>query len=114
MADLLETHNRHVLAAGVRNRLRAVRYAAPDIVASSAVPLPADFLRDLAGELRTITGKTWKVTADAAPGEPTVVEQRAATQGEEREAVLTSPVVAAALEAFPQASLERWNLTGSI
>ncbi|WP_326524181.1 DNA polymerase III subunit gamma/tau [Sphingomonas sp.] len=114
LADLLEANNRHVIAANVRNRLRPVRYAPPELVASSSAPLPADFLRDLAGELRTITGRTWKVTADPAPGAPTLVEQRAAAQDAERDQVLASPVVAAAMAAFPDARLEKWNLTGSL
>ncbi len=114
MADLLEAENRNKLAADVRHRLRPVSFAPPDIVASSATPLPADFLRDLATELRAITGRGWKVTADPAPGEPTVVEDLAAKRDAERAAVLASPIVAAAMEAFPQASLEKWTMTGSV
>ncbi len=114
LADLLETHNRHVLAASVRNRLRPVRFAPPDIVASSTTPLPADFIRELAVELRAITGRSWRVTTDAAAGEPTLAESHAAAQEAERAAVLASPVVAAAMQAFPDATLERWTINGSL
>ena len=114
LADLLEASNRHVLAASVRNRLRPVRFAPPEIVASAATPLPADFLRELAAELRAITGRTWKVTSEAAAGEPTLAEQRLSAQEAEKAAVLASPIVAAAMQSFPDATLERWNLSGSV
>ena len=114
LADVLEEHKRNRLAADVRHRLRPVSYLPPDIVVSSATPLPVDFLRDLSSELRVVTGRTWKVTADPAPGEPTVAEQEAAGAEAEKQAVLATPMVAAAMAAFPQARLQKWNLTGSI
>ncbi|MES2337575.1 MAG: DNA polymerase III subunit gamma/tau [Pseudomonadota bacterium] len=113
MADLLEHHRRNKLAADVRHRLRVVSFSPPDIVASSATPLPADLLRDLGNELRTITGRAWKVTADPAAGAPTVAEQQAADAEAERQAVLASPIVAAAIAAFPDAVLDTWTMTGS-
>ncbi|URW76760.1 DNA polymerase III subunit gamma/tau [Sphingomonas donggukensis] len=109
LADLLEGASRHVLAAGVRNRLRPVRYDPPELVMSSAVPMPADFARDLATDLRTITGRAWKVTSDPAQGEPTLVEQAAAVKDAERAAVLASPIVAAAMDHFPDAELIGWT-----
>ena len=114
LADLLEEHKRNRLAADVRHRLRPVSYAPPDIVVSTATPLPVDFLRDLSSELRVVTGRAWKVTADPAAGGPTVAEQEAADAEAERQAVLAAPMVAAALAAFPQARLEKWNLKRSI
>ncbi|SOB87624.1 DNA polymerase-3 subunit gamma/tau [Sphingomonas guangdongensis] len=112
LADLLDASNRHLLAAGVRNRLRPIRYAPPELVASNATPLPADFARDLATELRAITGRQWKITTDAAPGEPTLAEQAASAKETERAAVLASPIVAAALESFPNAELIGWTTNG--
>ncbi|MHA6722897.1 DNA polymerase III subunit gamma/tau [Sphingomonas sp. RS2018] len=106
---LLSEARRHVLAEHVRNRLRPVRYAPPELVASSATPLPADFVRDLGNELRTLTGRAWKVTTDAAPGEPTLAEQAAAAEDAQRAAVLASPAVAAAMEHFPGAELIGWT-----
>lgn len=105
LVALLDENNRHGLAANVRNRLRPVRYAPPEIVASAATPLPADFLRDLAAELRVITGKTWKVTADDALGGPTLKEEDAAAERAYEDEVRASPIVAAALAAFPDAQL---------
>ena len=111
---LLDAHNRHRLANNVMNCLRVVRLAPPTIIISNATPLPTDFVRELAVELLALTGRPWKVGTDPAQGEPTLREQAAATAGAEREAVLASPVVAAAMAAFPDAELKNWNLTGSI
>ena len=48
-------------------------------------------------------------TSDAAPGEPTLMEAKAANDRAERDAVLATPIVAAAFEAFPEAELIGWT-----
>ena len=103
---LLDGAQEELLARRVRNYLRPLRFAPPEIVASSSVPLPADFLRDLGSVLKTVTNRTWRITADAAPGDPSIAERDAAASDAERKAVLASPLVVAALEAFPGADLK--------
>lgn len=107
--DLLDAHGRVRLANDVRNRLRLVRIAAPELVVGTAMPLPVDFLRDLAEALKDLTDRAWRVTTEPVPGEPTLAEQDAAAQQAEREAVLASPLVAAALTHFPEAELIGWT-----
>ena len=107
--DLLDAKGRVRLANDVRNRLRLIRLTPPELVASAATPLPVDFLRDLGEALKDATGRTWKVSADAAPGAPTLAEQAAAAKEADRAAVLASPLVAAALEHFPDAELIGWT-----
>jgi DNA polymerase-3 subunit gamma/tau len=108
--DLLDASHRVRLANDVRNRLRLVRLEGAELVASAATPLPAEFLRDLAAALKEITGKPWKVGSDPAVGEPTLAEQEAAAKDAEFAQVRASPLVAAAFEAFPDATIERWKL----
>lgn len=111
MAELaahLEANRRLQLAQQVRDYLRPVRFDGAEVEFGAARSLPQDFLRDLAAALRDTTGVNWRlktVESDA----PTLREEQAANAAAERAAVLQSPLVAAALEAFPEAELIGWT-----
>jgi len=109
LVALLDGANRHLLAENVRNRVRPLRYEPPELVMSSAIPLPLDFARDLSVELKEITGRAWRILTDPAPGNPTIAEQLATARQAEEAQVRASPLVAAALAAFPDAQLESWT-----
>jgi len=64
---------------------------------------------DLVPALRDVTGTRWTVTLENAAGTPTLVEAARATEEAAREAILATPLVRAALEAFPDAVLEGWT-----
>ena len=100
------------LAVDVWHRLRVVSFAFPEIILSNLTPLPAELPKELAVELRALTGKPWKVTLSPTPGDPTLAEQSAAAAEAARAAVLATPMVAAALAAFPGAELHDFKLAG--
>ncbi|WP_375403621.1 DNA polymerase III subunit gamma/tau [uncultured Sphingomonas sp.] len=105
----LEGAGEHALAARLTHNASVVRYAAPELVLSSARPLPPDLAKELAEALRRITDRTWRVLVEDAPGRPTLREQAKAAEEVERAAVLDSPLVKAAFEAFPEAELIDWT-----
>ncbi|WNO52779.1 DNA polymerase III subunit gamma/tau [Stakelama saccharophila] len=107
---LLGEHGRHEMQAQVRNHLRPIRFAPPELEISAARPLPADFARDLANELRQITGTSWKIATANAPGGATLREREQQDEEDFRAQVRADPVVAAALEAFPDARID-WDKT---
>ena len=111
MAELLErleAVNDHHIAARVRNLVRLISFDEPVIEVSSQ-GLPADLVRDFELAVRRLLGKRWSLKVTDAPGGQTLAEIKAAEAQAEREAVLRSPVVAAALEAFPDAELIGWT-----
>lgn len=108
LVELLAANGRHQLSVQVDACVRAVAYAPPEIVISTAKPIPADLIRDLTTELKVITGQTWRISTADAPGVATLRETREAAVEEERQAALATPVVQAALAAFPEAILESW------
>ena len=55
-----------------------------------------------------MTGIVWKLAMIDAPGEATLKEAADGAAEAERQAVLASPLVKAALEAFPEAELIDW------
>ena len=64
---------------------------------------------NLAGELgkflQSVTGERWMVTVSNETGQPTLAEQRAKQQADEKAEVSGHPLVRAAMEAFPGAEI---------
>jgi len=115
VATLLSKHGRHSLEAQFRNCARLIRLEPQLMELGGARPLPADFTRDLENALKGITGSHWRVLIGEGAGEPTLREQETAKAESEREQVLNSPLVQAALAAFPDATLDHWQRSdGSI
>lgn len=116
MAELaahLEASRRFQLAQQVRDYLRPVRFEGSEIDFGEARPLPQDFVRELTAALRESSGVNWRLRCVEGATAPTLREEQAANDAAEREAVLASPVVAAAMQAFPDAELIGWTKTGS-
>ncbi len=108
LIHLLEENGHLAVAAQLTNGARVVRYEAPELVLSGSRPVSADALRDAAEALKRSTGQVWKISLEDAPGAPTLREQAKADSDAVRAAVLDTPLVKAALAAFPDAQLESW------
>ena len=109
MVELIERNGGGSLLSHLNANARLVRYAAPELVLSTQRPLPADLPAQLAARLHDLTGVKWKITTEDAEGEATLSERRKAADEAERAAILETPIVKAAFEAFPDAVLENWN-----
>lgn len=107
LARLEAAHDHHI-AARARNLVRVISFNEP-VVEVSSHGLPADLPRDFEQAIRRLLGKRWSLKVTDAPGEATLAEVMAVEAAAERAAVLASPVVAAALEAFPDAELIGWT-----
>ena len=86
-----------------------VRYALPELVVRPLKPLSGDFTRDLAAALKGLTGEAWTVRAADEPAEPSLLDQEKAEADKLRQAVLETPLVKAAFEAFPDAELSSYT-----
>ncbi len=113
LVDLLEAKGRLTLAHQVGDYLRPIRFEPPEIEFSVSRTLPHDFGKELSSALKEYTGRNWKLIVAESGGTPTLREALEAAELAERDAVLNSPMVAAALEAFPGAELTGWTKTGS-
>ncbi|HYW16351.1 MAG TPA: DNA polymerase III subunit gamma/tau [Allosphingosinicella sp.] len=107
MVDTLEAKGRRHLAQQLHDYARPIVYAPPELVLSLTGPIAT---RDLALALKEATGRSWQVRTEDEGGEPTLQEQEQAARQAEEQAVLETPLVKAALEAFPGAELARYNL----
>ncbi|QUT04114.1 DNA polymerase III subunit gamma/tau [Sphingobium phenoxybenzoativorans] len=108
--------NSGFLADQIEHEARLVRYAPPELALNMARPVADDFLRKLTEALKTATGQRWVVTLAEGEGEPTLGEQKAESEMQARQAILDTPVVRAAMTAFPDADLvednEQWSASG--
>jgi len=103
--DALVHGNHHLVAQRLHDFVGLVRYTPPDLVVRRTGPLPAEFARDLAAALKATTGSTWEVTFADGTSEPSLLDQERAAEAAIRDAILDSPIVRAAREAFPEAEL---------
>jgi DNA polymerase-3 subunit gamma/tau len=110
LVAFLEKQGEHTLAVKMTRSASVIRFEAPELVLSSSRPLPVDLIRDLNVELRRLTGRTWKVTSEDAQGAPTIREEMEAERNAMRAAILETPVVKAAFEAFPDAEFPESEL----
>lgn len=100
--EYLSNHNRELLANKVRLNLRVIRMTPPDIETG---PVDADLLKELATVLRELTGVAWRIRVGEGNAQPSLREQAEAAKADTYEAALRSPVVAAAMQSFPEAEL---------
>ncbi|HEY0131761.1 MAG TPA: DNA polymerase III subunit gamma/tau, partial [Allosphingosinicella sp.] len=107
MVEALEARGRRHLAQQLHDYARPIAYAPPELVLSLKGPIAT---RDLAAALKEVTGSSWQVRTEDEGGEPTLQEQELAAKRAEEQSVLETPLVKAALEAFPGAELARYNL----
>ena len=81
-----------------------------DSIVDTIGDTPLVRLPRLTAALKQYTGRAWKVTTDAAPGAPTMRERHLESKEVVRAEILSSPVVKAAFEAFPDAVLPEEEL----
>jgi DNA polymerase III subunit gamma/tau len=110
LVDLLAASGKPHLAQQLHDYCGLVRYEPPELVLKPVKPLSGDLTRDLAAALKMVTGTLWRVTASDEAAQPTLLEQEKAEKERVRQAVLETPLVKAALEAFPGAELAGYNL----
>ncbi|MEG3159719.1 DNA polymerase III subunit gamma/tau [Sphingomonas sp. LB2R24] len=108
LVDLLDESGGLAIAARLRHGARVVSYAPPEFALSGSRPVSADTLAELNTLLKTVTRTAWKVSIVDAPGEPTLREAQDAADAAVRQAILESPIMKAAVAAFPDAQLESW------
>ncbi|MCU6453886.1 DNA polymerase III subunit gamma/tau [Sphingomonas sp. A2-49] len=108
LVTLLEDKGHHAVAAQLSNGARVVRYGPQELILSGSRPMSADTLRDVADAVKKATGQVWKIALEDAPGAPTLREKARADEEAARQAILDTPLVKAALAAFPDAELEAW------
>ena len=97
------------LALQLHDDVGLVRYDPPILAIKPLKPLPGEFQRDLIAALRTATGVIWSVDLSEGDAEPSLLQQEQAAEAAARQAILDTPLVKAAFEAFPEAELVSYS-----
>lgn len=106
LIGLLEANGKQRMALHLHDDAGLVRMEPPLLVIRPLRPLPADFARELAQALKSLTATSWTVeVSDAEPAAPSLKQEDDAREAAAREAILSQPLVKAAFEAFPDAQL---------
>ncbi|MBA4048291.1 MAG: DNA polymerase III subunit gamma/tau [Sphingomonas sp.] len=107
---MLDSAGRVGLAEKLRFTARLVSFAPGKIMLSNAKPLPVELVPELIEALQLLTGVRWQVSLDSSPGAPTIREAEATARATELDWVKSTPVVSAALSAFPGAEITGWDM----
>ncbi len=103
--QLLADSGRAQLSQQLHDYVGLVSYVPGALAVRPVKPLPHDFARDVAAALKAATAIEWVVTIADAEAAPSLRDQEAAAEAAARDAILSTPIVKAALEAFPEAEL---------
>ena len=114
--DLIEAfwqRGKGQLAQELHDCVGIVRYAPPEIDYRPTSALSSDFAARLTPALREVTGVAWRVSQSEGEAAPTLLEQEQRQKAAVRAEILETPVVKAAMAAFPDAELgdelEQWS-----
>jgi DNA polymerase-3 subunit gamma/tau len=89
----------------IESFVRLVAYRPGVIEFAPAPGTPEDFPARLSEGLRTLTGARWSVAISGEEGAPTIAEARREARARAEAEIAAHPMVAAVLEAFPEAQI---------
>ncbi len=105
LIDLLAQNGRAHMSQQLHDYAGLIRYAPGELAVRPVKPLPSDFARDLAAALKSLTQMVWEVAITDGDAQPSLLQQEEAQAAAARQAILDTPLVKAAFEAFPEAEL---------
>ncbi len=105
LIDLLNANGKMHMAQQLHDYAGLVSYAPGDLAIRPVKPLPGEFTRDLAAALKSITNMPWDVRISDAEAQPSLLQQDQAREAAAKDRILSTPIVKAAMEAFPEAEL---------
>ena len=102
---LLGSKGHVMLESTLHDVMRVIDYAPPLLVYQLAGPVMPGFETQLRDALMQVTGQRWDLDMRAGDAPPTLLETERAQEEAARREILESPLVKAALDAFPDARI---------
>jgi DNA polymerase-3 subunit gamma/tau len=106
VVTLLGERREAILQAHLKNNVHLVHFEVSRIEFRPDEHAPRNLANRLGALLSEWTGRRWVVAISGEPGDPTLVQQEAAADRQERAEVNAHPLVQAAMAAFPGATIE--------
>lgn len=85
--------------------MRLIRYEPPQIEYQSVRPISVGDIRRISDSLKQKTGVQWQIHEGQGEAKPSIAEQAEQAYVAEKQAIMNTPMVKAAIEAFPDAQL---------
>ncbi len=105
LLKLLGVKGHVLLESTLHDVVRVVDYAPPKIAYQLAGPVMPGFEEQWREALKDVTGQGWELEAREGDAPPSMLEAQRAVAEAERQEILDSPLVKAALAAFPDAEV---------
>jgi DNA polymerase III subunit gamma/tau len=106
MVVALESAGKHMLGDQLRREFGLVRFEPPEVVIRPLKPQSDPQYQTMLGmAVRDVLGAEWRIEIAEASAALSLADQETAREDAAREAVLATPIVKAAFEAFPEAEL---------
>jgi DNA polymerase III subunit gamma/tau len=102
---LLGAKGHVMLESTLHDVMRVIDYAPPNLVYQLAGPVMPGFEAQLRDALMQVTGTRWELEERAGEAPPTMLEIQQQAEADAQREILESPLVKAALAAFPDATL---------
>jgi DNA polymerase-3 subunit gamma/tau len=106
LVRLLEDGGKALRSVQLFNQVGLIRFAPPELVLKPLQPMGAQFAREVADDLKAVTGASWQVTLSDGEAAPSLRQQDQLAEEQARADILAEPAVAAVLAAYPGATLE--------
>lgn len=97
--------NQALVADEMEHLVRPVRYAPPELDFQPIRPMDRETIDRMKQAIDAVTGLRWQLSAVGGEAQPSLAEQKAAVEEAAKNAILSTPVLKAAMEAFPNAEL---------
>jgi DNA polymerase-3 subunit gamma/tau len=94
------------------NQVGLIRFAPPELVLKPLQPLGTSFARELADDLKAVTGSHWQVSLGDGEAELSLRQQSQLAEERAKADILSEPAVAAILAQYPDATLESVQTQG--
>ena len=94
-----------LLALRFHDHARVAKLSGTELLIAQTDKLKPEFFTELAATLKELTGERWTIGTVRDGGEPSLRERQVAQEDAARSAILESPLVKAAFQAFPEAEL---------
>ena len=106
---LFENSNKIALEGLLKDAVRVVEYAPSKLIYQLSAAVHDGFASELREALFDLTGARWHVEQGEGQAAPSVMEMKQQAKDDERAAILETPLVKAAMAAFPDATLKDYD-----
>jgi len=106
LVKLLWDADKNIVADEMEHLVRPVRYAPPELDFQPVGPMDRETIERIKSAIDLVTSARWQLTIAQGEVQPSLAERKHKAESDAKAAILDTPVMKAAKEAFPDAELQ--------